>query len=147
MGAGIGVDLVTSSLSTGRMDYGLPDYNYGYPPSMNKTKAMIPIFSDFRFTLGNPANLGFYIDIKAGATWLVGSSYLQLNNGALSNSAKFLLRPSIGFRVPTNKNNLKQAFNIGVTYQLITADNSWGYWSNNYGPTLSSLGASVSYEW
>ena len=148
MGVGLGVDLATSSLSNRNSDIdNSGNVIYNNAPVMSKTKAMIPVFSDFRFNFGNPSNTNFYIDIKAGATWLIGSSYLQLNNGALSNRAHFLLRPSIGIRIPTNKNNSRQAFNIGLTYQLITADNSWSYWGNNYGPTLNSIGASASYEW
>lgn len=144
MGAGIGIDLVTSS--TGNMT----DTNHAPYPiyrATSRTKAMIPIFSDFRFNFGNAGGTSFFIDIKAGATWLIGSSYLELSNGALSNSAQFLVRPSIGFRVPVNQKNSKTALNVGVTYQLITADNSWGYWSNNYSPTLNSLGVTVGYEW
>ena len=143
MGAGIGVDLATSSISNP-----IPENTgyYGYPP-LSRTKAMIPIFSDFRFNIGGNTSPSFFIDIKAGATWLIGRSYLELNNGALSNRAQFLLRPSIGVRIPTSKNNPKAAMNIGLTYQLITADNSWSYWNYNYGPTLSSLGLNVGYEW
>ena len=144
MGAGIGVDIATSS-TDGNID---PDYSYnpGYVTTA-RTKAMIPIFSDFRFNFGNGGGTSFFIDIKAGATWLIGSSYLELTNGALSNNAQFLLRPSIGFRLPVDKTHPKRALHVGLTYQLITADNSWGYWSNHYSPTLNSLGLSVSYEW
>lgn len=144
MGAGVGVDVVTSSIT----EIADPDKTpYPISRATSRTKAMIPIFSDFRFNFGNNNSTSFFLDIKAGATWLIGSSYLELNNGALSNSAQFLLRPSIGFRVPINSKNTKSAMNVGVTYQLITADNSWGYWTPNYSPTLNSLGVTVGYEW
>lgn len=147
MGAGIGVDAAMSSISD-QPAYS-PDYSYSYYPPMSRTRVMVPVFSDFRFNIGasNPKNISLFIDIKAGATWILGNRYLELNNGALSNRAQFLLRPSLGLRIPTNSQNPKNAMNIGVTYQLITADNSWSYWSNNYGPTLSSLGVTVGYEW
>lgn len=144
MGAGIGVDLATSSTSD--QVYNNGNYYPGYPP-LSRTKAMIPVFTDFRFNIGGNTGPSMFIDIKAGAAWLLGRSYLELNNGALSNRAQFILRPSIGVRIPTNRNNPKNAMNVGVTYQLLTADNSWSYWNNNYGPTLSSLGLTVGYEW
>lgn len=144
MGAGIGVDLAMSSTSGAAYDW--QPANQWYPQT-SRTKAMIPVFSDFRFNIGGNAGPSMFIDIKAGAAWLLGRTYLELNNGALSNKAQFLLRPSIGVRIPTNKSNPKTAMNIGVTYQLLTADNSWSYWSNSYGPTVSSLGLTLGYEW
>lgn len=141
MGAGIGVDLAMSS--------GERDMYVGAPPlpAMSKTRVMLPVFSDFRFNLGSATSASFFIDIKVGATWLLGSEYLQLNTGALTNRTQFLLRPSIGLRIPTSSDNPKQALNIGATYQLITANNSWGYWGGYYSPTLNSLGLTLGYEW
>ncbi|MDE5868850.1 MAG: hypothetical protein K2H18_01340, partial [Muribaculaceae bacterium] len=95
MGAGIGVDIAMSSLSD------TPAYNPGYNPgyypgdyypvypAMSKTRVMIPVFSDFRFNIGskNTSSPSLFIDIKAGATWILGNRYLELNNGALSNRA------------------------------------------------------------
>ncbi|MDE6271818.1 MAG: YdgA family protein [Muribaculaceae bacterium] len=145
MGVGIGVDVATSSTSD-RYTSLRPDPGYG--PSMARTKAMIPLFSDFRFNFGSNSNASFYADIKAGAAWLLGNSFLELNNGSLSTRTQFILRPSIGVRIPVNKQKPKQAVNIGVTYQLITANNSWGYWNNSYyDTTLNSLGVNVGYEW
>ena len=145
MGAGIGVDIaMTASPQYDLTGAWNPDP--GYYPGMARTKAMIPVFSDFRFNFGNVEGLSFFADIKAGATWLIGSSYLELRNGALSTRAQFLLRPTVGLRIPVNSKNPKQGVNVGVTYQLITANNSWGYW-NSDSPTLSSLGLSVGYEW
>ena len=147
MGAGLGVDIAMSSLSESPV-YS-PDGFYSWNPRMSQTRVMIPVFSDFRFNIGssNSSSPSVFIDIKAGATWLIGNRYLQLNSGALSNSAQFLLRPSIGVRVPTNRKNPKNALNFGVTYQLITADNSWGYWGGKYSPTLNSIGVTAGYEW
>lgn len=146
MGAGIGVDVAMSSTGD---NYNLgprPDPNYS--PGLARTKAMIPLFTDFRFNFGGNNGVSFFADIKAGATWLIGNSYLELNSGSLSTRTQFLLRPSIGVRIPTNSQNPKQAFDIGVTYQLITANNSWGYWNNSYyDTTINSLGVSVGYEW
>ena len=144
MGAGVGIDLVTSSINDrDNLDFA----PYPITRATSRTKAMIPIFSDFRFNIGNNGGASVFLDIKAGATWLIGSSYLELNDGALSNRAQFLLRPSLGVRLPVVSKNPKSALNIGVTYQLITADNSWGYWNNNFSPTLNSLGVNIGYEW
>lgn len=146
MGVGIGVDVAMSSTGE-RFNPSLrPDP--GYSPSMARTKAMIPLFTDFRFNFGSKTGPSFYADIKAGATWLIGGSYLELNNGSLSTRTQFLLRPSVGVRIPTSSRAPKQAVNLGVTYQLITANNSWGYWNNSpYDTTLNSLGLTVGYEW
>lgn len=146
MGVGIGVDVAMSSTSDAMVGQVRPDP--GYVRSMARTKAMIPLFSDFRFNIGSKSGPSFFADIKAGATWLIGNSYLELNNGGLSTRTQFILRPSIGVRVPVSSSNPKQAFNIGLTYQLITANNSWGYWgSNSYDTTLNSLGLSAGFEW
>ncbi len=148
MGAGLGVDVAMSSIS-GSPGVSTEGYSPAYYPPMSRTRVMIPVFSDFRFNIGanKPSSTSLFIDIKAGATWIIGNRYLELSNGALSNRAQFMLRPSIGLRIPTSTKNPKNAMNIGVTYQLLTADNSWSYWNSNYGPTLSSLGVSIGYEW
>ena len=145
MGAGIGVDVAMSSTDSYDL-IGPSDPVPGYYRPMARTKAMIPVFSDFRFNFGNQNGLSFFADIKAGATWLIGSSYLELNNGALSTRAQFLLRPSIGVRIPVNKDKPRQAVNIGFTYQLITANSTWGY-INSYDTTINSLGLSAGFEW
>lgn len=145
MGVGMGVDVAMSSTGD---NFSGPRPDPGYVQSTARTKAMIPIFSDFRFNFGSKTSPSFFIDLKAGATWLIGNSYLELNDGALSTRTQFLLRPSVGVRIPTNRQNQKQAVNIGLTYQLITANNSWGYWNDNsFDTTLNSLGVSASYEW
>lgn len=149
MGVGIGVDVAMSS-TTKNIDLTSPNRpDPGYAPGSARTKAMIPLFTDFRFNFGGSNNgPSVFADIKAGAAWLIGNSYLELNNGSLSTRTQFLLRPSIGVRIPVNNQNPKQAFNVGVTYQLITANNSWGYWNSSYyNTTLNSLGVNVGYEW
>ncbi len=137
MGAGIGVDLVYS-----KVDNGFSQWDYD-----RKTRTsgvMIPIFTDFRFNIGGRTNASFYIDVKAGGSFLIGKNYLAIENGYINGSEYFMLRPSIGLRVPVS-NNGKKAMNIGLTYQLLTC-NYWWYNNSNSG-TLNSLGATVSYEW
>lgn len=142
MGAGIGIDAA--------MSVGVPNNPLGssFPGSPSKTKAMLPLFSDFRFNIGNTSGTSVFIDLKAGAAWLLGGNGLLLSDGVLSNNTKFLFRPSIGVRIPTSSRSPKQAVNVGVTYQLLTANNSWDYYGTyRYDTTLSSLGATISYEW
>lgn len=143
MGAGVGID---AAISSGVVDGPQDGFYYS---NTSKTRAMIPLFSDFRFNIGNNGTgPSFFIDLKAGAAWIIGGDGLQLKDGILTTSTKFLFKPSIGVRIPTNRQNPRQAFNVGVTYQLLTANNSWGYYGNyRYDTTVSAIGASVSYEW
>lgn len=141
MGAGLGVDVALSRNVESNIDYGDMRYSRDH-----KTKAMIPLFSDFRFTIGGDKGVAAFIDIKAGATWLIGHGDLLLDDGAtLGHSAQFYLKPSIGIRIPTNSSNTRQAINIGFTYQLITSDNNYGYYDDNV--SLNNLGMTIAYEW
>lgn len=138
MGAGIGVDVAMSRNTS----YLLPQEDYYY--GTHTTKAMIPVFSDFRFIIGGERTAAF-IDIKAGATWLVGNGELLLDNATMGHGAQFYLRPSIGVRIPVLAGDNRKAINIGITYQLITSDNFYNYYGNS--ASLNSLGATISYEW
>lgn len=147
MGVGVGVD---AAFVRSDGDYFAdiapderPDY-WGH--SSSRTKCMIPVFTDFRFNIGDTQSVCAYIDLKLGAAWLIGDSYLRLNNGAyLSTATQFYMRPSVGVRIPVNKSKPAQAVNIGVTYQLLTSNNNY-YWNDN-SVTLSNLGVTVGYEW
>ena len=50
----------------------------------------------------------------------------------------------MGVRIPVSKNNPKQAFDIGVTYKLLTS-NYWSRWQRNV--TLNSIGVTAAFEW
>ena len=141
MGVGAGVDAVMAQ-QPGNW-HPTPDYDYMYRGN-TKTKVMIPLFSDFRFTFG-PATSSFFIDLKVGAAWLIGSDYLRMADGFMSNSSQFYFRPTIGMRIPVSAQKPNQAFNVGVTYQLLTSNNNYYYYSNSL--TLNNIGISVSYEW
>ena len=141
MGVGAGVDAVMAQ-QPGNW-HPTPDYYYMYRGN-TKTKVMIPLFSDFRFTFG-PATSSFFIDLKVGAAWLIGSDYLRMADGFMSNSTQFYFRPTIGMRIPVSAQKPNQAFNVGVTYQLLTSNNNYYYYSNSL--TLNNIGISVSYEW
>lgn len=142
MGAGIGVDVVMAQQNdeiSSRPDNPF----YEYPTT--KTKAMIPVFSDFRFNIGDPAKTSFFIDIKLGAAWMLGSSDLRMNDACMDNSTQFYMRPSLGVRIPVNSSNSSQAFNIGLTYQLLTTDYNYDWYDNDV--TLNNFGVTLAYEW
>lgn len=145
MGVGIGVDVVMASVPD---EYPLYDI-YGKPShSANtaSTKAMIPVFTDFRLNIGDMSKTGIFIDLKLGAAWLLGDSYLRLQEGCVTTGTQFYLRPTLGVRLPVNKNNAKQAFNIGVTYQLLTANSNYYVYDNN-SLSLNNVGLTLGYEW
>lgn len=142
MGVGIGADVLFSHVDNDFGNWQNPDYNYVEHGS-TATGVMIPIFTDFRFNTGSMKTVSFYADIKVGCSFLVGNDYLRVSNGYLTNSEYFFLRPSIGVRIPVNETG-KQAFNVGIDYQLLTC-NYWNSWNNS--ATLNALGAAVSYEW
>lgn len=142
MGVGIGVDVLFSHRDEnfGSWEGAPPDYD-GH--SAVTSAAMIPLFTDFRFNIGSSQNTSFFIDLKIGCSFLASDSWVEVDNGYLTNQEYFLLRPAIGVRIPTGKSG-KQAVDVGLKYQLLTSN----YWSScNYNVTLNSLGLSVAYEW
>lgn len=140
MGAGLGVQYVHSNPGD-FLDYPGPD---APQRSFTTNGVFIPIFTDFRFILGQQNKIGFFFDLRLGASFLANSDPLKIGNGYLTSSEFFYLRPSLGFRIPTNVKNPRQAFDIGVSYQLLT-NNNWRSWPGNQ--TLNALGVNVAYEW
>lgn len=133
MGAGLGVDLVFSET----------DDRWVGDRDTRTCGVMIPIFTDFRFNIGSDTDTAFYIDVKAGGSFLIGGNYLAIRNGYINGNEYFYLKPSLGVRIPVGESG-KTAFNIGLTYQLLTCN----YWySRNSSGTLNSLGATVGYSW
>ena len=137
MGAGMGVDLVYSKSTR-------PANEWNFNRKVTTSGVMIPIFTDFRFNLGGSLGPSFFIDIKAGGSFLIGKNYLAIENGYINGTEYFMLKPSIGIRVPVSKNG-KRSVNLGLSYQLLTC-NYWWY-NNSDSGTLNSLGATVSYQW
>ncbi len=145
MGVGMGVDLTLGQNSDywNNSDVNSPDW---VSRSSSTTRVMLPIFSDFRFNIGSGSNSpSFYIDLKVGASWLLGNSYLELYNARLSTAAQFYFKPGIGIRIPMNSQNSRQALNLGVTYQMLYSGNNYSYWNDSL--TLNAIGASICYEW
>lgn len=140
MGAGIGVDIVSTNPKTlSATSESLPDYMRHASAS---TMAMIPLFSDFRFKIGGDNTTACFIDIKAGAAWLIGNRYLEFTDARMGGGTQFYMRPSIGVRIPMGQ---RQAVSVGVAYQLITSNNWYSRFADS--ATLNGFGAVVSFEW
>lgn len=136
MGVGMGIDI-----ARGTGDFLCGVWN---EPGYTDTQAVLPVFSDFRFNAKIGKSSSLFIDLKLGAAWFLGSDYMALHDAVIGHGTQFLLRPTVGFSIPLNKNNPKQAFNVGLTYQLLTSESSY----RNYGsPTLNNFGATLSFQW
>ena len=144
MGVGLGVDIAMAHTNDG-FGNDKPPHNNNWNHDYNRTGIMVPVFTDFRFNPGPRTNTSFYIDARIGAAFLMGSDYLAVADGFITNREYFYLKPSAGVRIPVNSSG-KQAVDIGVTYQLLTG-NYWYDSSSPYNVTLSSLGATVAFEW
>ena len=58
MGAGAGINLAFPQSEN--------------PSVRNDVSVLLPLYADFRFNIGNPAKVGFFIDLKLGAIFLLG---------------------------------------------------------------------------
>lgn len=149
MGVGLGVDVAMAQGHKAPVPQ-VQTYGYGGQDCdcfcVAKTKAMIPVFTDFRFDFGSQSTISAFIDLKLGAAWLIGSPYLRLHDAYISNDAQFYCKPTVGVRIPVNEHNSSQAFNIGLTYQLMTTENNY-YWNPGGNITLNNFGVTLGYEW
>lgn len=148
MGAGLGVDILFAHQDSNWGNGWQGGYYDNIDPNRSSTTTgvMIPLFTDFRFTIPakNASSPSFFADLRLGASFLIGRDYIRINNGYLTNNEYFYLSPTIGVRIPVNKEKPRQAVNIGLSYQLLTS-NYWTGYSNSV--TLNSLGLSASFEW
>lgn len=143
MGVGIGADVLFAHKNDNWGD-GWEDPSYGKDHGSMTTAVMLPLFTDFRFNIGGNKGASFFIDLKLGCSFLLSNKYISIGDGYLTNQEYFYLRPSLGIRIPTNSKNPKQAFDLGVSYKLLTSN----YWnSRSRDITLNSLGVTVAYEW
>lgn len=136
MGVGAGVDVMFAHA-------GEPSGN-PYDKSLTETGCMVPLFTEFRFTIGGEQSPAVFISARVGASFLLGKDYLRVGDGYINRSECFYFKPTIGMRIPVSKTNAKQAFNFGASYTLITTE----YWSGyNRNISLSAMGLSVGFEW
>ena len=143
MGVGMGVDVAMAQQDDRYGAWDPDDWEYG---GTAKTKCMIPVFTDFRFRIGNDNSVAAVIGLKLGAAWLLGDDDLMMKTAYMSNETQFYSRPSLGVRIPVSSQNPKQAVNVAVTYQLLTSNNNYTYWHDN-SVTLHNLGLTVGFEW
>lgn len=144
VGAGIGVDLLWS-----KVDKGWGENLNQFPPQWQSHEivnhaVMIPVFTDFRFILGQQTTPSFFLNLRVGAAFLCSDDYVKIANGYLTNQNYFYFQPAVGVRVPINKTKPRQAVDFGIHYRLMTS-NYWSNWQRN--AAINGLGVNVSYEW
>lgn len=134
MGIGAGVDVVFAN-------YGVAQSQIN-GQSTTQTGVMIPLFSDFRFNIGSQSATAAFVDVRLGASFLVGSDRLQVGDSYINRNECFYFKPSIGMRIPVDKNNTNHAFNVAASYLLVNT----GYW-NYDNINLLAVGVTIGYEW
>ena len=143
MGVGLGADILFAHKSE-NWGEGMVTPPAGEHPSTMSTAVMVPLFTDFRFNIGKRTTVSFFLDLKVGCSFLMNNKYIPIGKGYLTSREYFFLDPSLGIRIPVNKKQPKQAFDVGVRYKLLTS-NYWYRTNNNI--TLQSLGAFLAFEW
>lgn len=147
IGAGLGFDYLFAHKNQNWGNGWWDNPHYNISKEYKESAPMLPLFSDFRFLVGNQSgaqNVSFFLSLKIGCSFLLTSKYIAIGDGYLTNQEYFFLNPSIGIRIPINSNKPKQAFDIGVSYKLLTSN----YWYRNPSNiTLQGLGAVVGFEW
>lgn len=134
MGIGAGIDVVFANCNVAQ------DQING--KNTTQTGVMLPLFTDFRFNIGGQSVTSAFVDVRVGASFLVGSNYLQVGDSYIDRSQCFYFKPSIGVRIPVDANNSNHAFNVAASYMLVNT----GYW--NYDTiNLSAVGLTIGYEW
>lgn len=142
MGVGAGVQVVMTNRNDNYNPWQYPG-DWDSSRGTSRTGWMLPLYTDFRFNIGEVKSPSFFIDCRIGASFLLNNDYLEIGDGFLSSNQTFYFKPGIGMRIPLTESG-KQAFNIALNYQLMT-QNYWYRSSSNI--TLSSFGASVGFEW
>lgn len=143
-GAGVGVDLLWSTVNSGWGNHWAL-YNPEWLAHQKTSSAwMVPVFTDFRLTLGNITDVSFFVNIRLGAAFLCSDSYVKIRDGYLTDKNYFYMQPAVGMRIPIRKTKPKQAVDIGVHYRLMTSD-YWDQWQ--YTAAINGLGVNISYEW
>ena len=126
MGAGAGVDLAFPQ----SID----------PAVRNDVSVLLPLYADFRFNIGNSTKVGFFIDLKLGAVFLLSEGRYYNDLYYMENDPSLYLKPSLGLRIPVNGG--KQALNLAASYQLMTPRFSNGWLIN-----FNNLGGTIAFEW
>ena len=119
--------------------------NLAFPQSMepalrNDVSVLLPLYADFRFNIGNSAKVGFFIDLKLGAVFLLAEGRYHTDLTYMQNDPSLYFKPSLGLRIPVNSG--KQALNLSASYQLMTPRFSNGWFIN-----FNNLGGTIAFEW
>ncbi len=137
MGVGIGVDALFTDVDS---------YHVNHVESVTKHGWVIPLFTDFRFTIGNPNSISCYIGTKVGCSFLVSDNDIQVNRGYITSDECFYLKPAIGVRIPAGTTD-HTAVTIALSYQLITPGYSRYDFGDDDSISLNGFGITVGYEW
>lgn len=144
MGAGIGVDFLWSQINGGWGEGWIDSGNGWNTHQLTSSAVMIPVFTDFRFILGDQTQTSFFINLRVGAAFLCSDDYVKIRDGYLSDRNYFYLQPAVGVRIPVSRTHPRQALDVGLHYRLMTSD----YWSNwQYNAAINGIGLNISYEW
>lgn len=144
MGAGIGVDFLWSTVNTGWGADWINNNPDWYAHEKTSSAVMIPVFTDFRFILGQQTETAFFVNVRVGAAFLCSDSYVKIRDGYLTSRNYFYLQPAFGVRIPINRTKPRQALDVGLHYRLMTSD-YWSSWQHN--ASVNGLGVNISYEW
>ncbi len=114
--------------------------------STTKSGLIVPLFTDFRLTFGDPSNVNYYIGTKIGCSFLVSDESIRVNRGYISSDECFYLKPSVGIRIPAGTTD-HNAVTFAVSYQLITPGYERYEYHDSQSISLNGFGISIGYEW
>lgn len=137
MGVGIGVDALFTHVDK--------YYDNGMQ-SITKSGCVIPVFTDFRFTLGNSSSPSFYFGTQIGCSFLISDSDISVNRGYITSDECFYIKPSIGVRIPAGTTD-HNAVTLALSYQLITPGYERYEYLNSESISLNGFGVTIGYEW
>ncbi|MDE5881812.1 MAG: hypothetical protein K2H60_08790, partial [Muribaculaceae bacterium] len=83
MGVGLGVDVISAHHDNQWGTGWESNSGFNTNHSSTKTAVMMPLFTDFRATLGSPTSTSFFIDLKLGCSFLLSKKYIEIGNGYL----------------------------------------------------------------
>lgn len=142
-GVGIGADILFAHPADNwGQQTSSPAFDTGR--SRTTTAVMLPLFTDFRLSLGSPGSANFFLGLRVGCSFLLSDDYIKIGNGVLTNREYFYLRPSLGIRIPADRSNPKKAIAIALNYKLLTGN----YWvDRRHNIALNGFGVSAAFEW
>lgn len=144
IGAGVGVDLMWTTLDKGWGSDWLPRDPARASRHSVSSALMVPVFSDFRYIMGQATDPTLFLNLRVGCAFLCTDSYVRIADGYLTNREYFYLQPAVGVRVPVNRTKPRQAVDFGIHYRLMTG-RYWSGWQHD--AAINGLGLNISYEW